>query len=289
MHCADLDRYLEAHLDGRLGRARVAALRRHLGACSGCRRRVAILDAFSREVGERVCGRRFEAVWSTLLVADEQGAALVPPRALALPPPPPPHPVLRRGPAVDRRAPPTPTPAATARPLASRASRVARRVLGMLVLAAALGALVELLTSALVGTPAPADGPLLRPPSEDSMPALHIRTGDPARLMRWLEHSLGGPYPVPPPPLGYELLGARGEQVDGTAVAAIVYRRPPELLTLYVTRGDGTLDRAVGPGALLWSGGAYRFGLAGTTRRQDLDAIRDATMMVPTGAPARVD
>ena len=46
MNCADLDRYLEAHLDGQLARGRLRALKQHLLVCTDCRLRVHGLQAF---------------------------------------------------------------------------------------------------------------------------------------------------------------------------------------------------------------------------------------------------
>src|SRR5689334_11225728 len=53
MLCSDLERYLEAYLDGRLGRSRTTILRRHLGLCGPCRARIERLRRFEREVGRQ--------------------------------------------------------------------------------------------------------------------------------------------------------------------------------------------------------------------------------------------
>jgi len=54
MLCSDLERYLEAFLDGRLGRSRTIILRRHLGLCGPCRARVERLRRFERELGRQL-------------------------------------------------------------------------------------------------------------------------------------------------------------------------------------------------------------------------------------------
>ena len=54
MQCSDLERYLEAHVDGRLGRAGSSILRRHLMGCAICRGRVAQLRDFERDVRSRL-------------------------------------------------------------------------------------------------------------------------------------------------------------------------------------------------------------------------------------------
>jgi hypothetical protein len=56
MLCSDLDRYLEIHLDGRLGRSRTAVLRRHLAACGSCRARVELLRRFERDLAHQLGG-----------------------------------------------------------------------------------------------------------------------------------------------------------------------------------------------------------------------------------------
>ena len=53
MRCGDLERYLEAFLDGRLDRGRRIVLRRHLSLCGACQTRVERLRQFERETQRR--------------------------------------------------------------------------------------------------------------------------------------------------------------------------------------------------------------------------------------------
>ena len=53
MRCGDLERYLEAFLDGRLNRGRRIVLRRHLALCGTCQTRVERLRQFERETQRR--------------------------------------------------------------------------------------------------------------------------------------------------------------------------------------------------------------------------------------------
>ena len=69
MLCSDLERYLEAFLDGRLGRSRTTILRRHLGLCGPCRARVERLRRFEREIGRQIgatAGEVPPSVWQGL-------------------------------------------------------------------------------------------------------------------------------------------------------------------------------------------------------------------------------
>jgi len=276
MHCADLDRYLEAHLDGRLGRTRAASLRRHLAVCGSCRARVLVLDAFAREVAEHVSNRCGVTVWSSLLMPDVHQATLGPPVALALPPP---LPGRRSEVARDTRLPPPPVPSRAAAPTATVASRVRRTLLrgaGCLVLFAALGAVFQFVSSVVAPPPPPpATDPRASLPPAPPV-GLDIATGDPDVLAAWFEGVLGEAYPVPAAPAGFELLGGRREWVAGQPLAAVVYRRSPDVLTLYVTPRTGGPDlRALAPSS--WAGSGWVFGIAGNWRERDLEAFRAAT------------
>lgn len=278
MHCADLDRYLEAHLDGRLGRTRTASLRRHLASCGSCRRRVLLLDAFAREVAEQVKSRCSETVWSSLLSPDVHQATLGSPVTLALPPP---FPSSWNGPPPNSRVCILRSPHPAITPAAAGVSRVRRILLrgaGCLFLFAALGSVVQLV-SAIVAPqpPLPASD---RPRSVDAQTprdvALDIATGDPEVLAAWFAGVLGEAYPVPAPPAGFELIGGRRDSFAGQPLAAIIYRRSPDLLTLYVARRTHTADlKALSPSS--WGGRNWLFGIAGNWQDPDVAAFRAAT------------
>ncbi|MFO1071411.1 MAG: zf-HC2 domain-containing protein [Geminicoccaceae bacterium] len=79
-------RYLEAFLDGRLGRSRSATLRRHLGMCAGCRARVERLRQFERDMQRRFRSMRQEgSIWRGLGVDLVAAARANPGHLLALP------------------------------------------------------------------------------------------------------------------------------------------------------------------------------------------------------------
>ncbi len=151
MNCADLDRFLEAHIEGRLGRARAAVLRRHLAQCRHCAARIHWLRAFERELALRVpalshhgrvwAGLEIEAVASAARPA--AGSMLPPPsHLLRLPPP------AKRPPQGEAR--PAARPRRRQRP-ALLLRRVLSRLLGLAVLAAALAGIIQLGAGWLVG------------------------------------------------------------------------------------------------------------------------------------------
>ncbi|MCB2052661.1 MAG: zf-HC2 domain-containing protein, partial [Geminicoccaceae bacterium] len=53
MRCSELESYLEATLEGRLGRVRTAAMRQHLATCRSCAARVTRLRRFEIELRRR--------------------------------------------------------------------------------------------------------------------------------------------------------------------------------------------------------------------------------------------
>ncbi len=144
MDCADLERYLEAHLDGQLAAGRARVLKRHLACCERCRHKLERLQAFERQLQRRFRGMRTAApVWSALevdLVGEGNGRGIP-----ALPPPPGlqalPH--LRRHRVRAGMA--LPGSAGLQRPSRGRSrSSILSRVIGIAILAAAVAAVLEL-------------------------------------------------------------------------------------------------------------------------------------------------
>ena len=67
MQCSDLDRYLEAFVDGRLSRSRTSLLRRHLDACSACQARFERLRRFESEMQDQFrTMQQLNSVWNGL-------------------------------------------------------------------------------------------------------------------------------------------------------------------------------------------------------------------------------
>ena len=67
MNCSDLERYLEACLDGGLGRGRLALLKRHVAGCRACRGRIERLCRFERDLHRRFrCMEQSASFWTPL-------------------------------------------------------------------------------------------------------------------------------------------------------------------------------------------------------------------------------
>lgn len=278
MQCGDLERYLEAFLDGRLGRSRSAILRRHLAICGGCRARVERLRQLERELQRRF--RSMEqtgSVWQGLeldLVASSRAGAshhlLAPPQAL-----PPAHDGAG-GP-----LPPAPSrrhPLLAARP---KARRRASSLAGIALIAMALGAVYQLARPYLgpggdAEAAALAYGELMR-----SDRTLAVHSEDAARVQDWLSHELERVVPEPPVPEGFRLIGAdRAELATGEAMALVYGRAGAEgdagaPLILFVqplpaeaaAAGDGPTGPAAAPQGdlqgLTWEAGSFRYRLVG--------------------------
>lgn len=138
MLCTDLDRYLEAYVDGRLGRSRTGVLRRHLEGCGRCRVKVDRLRQFERDVGSRLkTPGEARSVWqglqTELTLTASRGGAEVMTRARLLGPGPPRRAIV----AGDR-------PPATRVPLPARGRRRLSQLAGLVALALACGAVLEL-------------------------------------------------------------------------------------------------------------------------------------------------
>jgi anti-sigma factor RsiW len=81
---------------------------------------------------------------------------------------------------------------------------------------------------------------------------------------------------VPATPAGFELVGGRRDSFAGQPLAAIVYRRSPDILTLYVARKGSTTDlKALTPSS--WGERNWLFGIAGNWQDPDVAAFRAAT------------
>lgn len=223
MLCSDLDRYLEAFLDGRLGRSRTTILRRHLGLCGPCRARVERLRRFERDLGRQLGVPASEAqpsVWQGLELDLVRSFSVAGSDLIPLLRPIPPSPPRLRPPAPRARA--RPAAATDPRPaLRRRASRLA----GVLAVALAIGAIYELARAWLL----PADA------AEAAMQAyldfvagegdLALRTDDPAGLQHWFATQLGRSFPAPPVPDGFKLVGGGRAELGRQSAAMIVYAR----------------------------------------------------------------
>jgi anti-sigma factor RsiW len=221
MLCSDLERYLEAYLDGRLGRSRTTILRRHLGLCGPCRARVERLRRYEREVGRQLGGRAGAdqpSLWQGLEVdlvrSFSVGGAEIVPLLRPLPPSAP-----RLGPPAPREPARPPRTAGATATLRRRLSRLG----GVLAIALALGTLYEMARAWLT----PED------PAESAMQAylefaggksdLALKTDDPERLRAWLSAQLDRQVPTLPVPNGFRLVGGAKARLASRDAAVIAY------------------------------------------------------------------
>jgi anti-sigma factor RsiW len=221
MRCGDLERYLEAYLDGRLSRGRRTVLRRHLVLCSGCQARVERLRQFERETQARF--RALEepvSVWEGLaldLVGSQESIGEG--RLLALTRPSAPRPLIARPPArfeLPRLTDRNPRP--RMRPGRAAASRVA----GVVLIVMALGAVYELARgerdpAVAIGWAAQAYLDQQRTTAPD------LATNDADQAGAWLAAELGRPVPPVHAPIGYHLVGVSRVNQQGTPAAAVIY------------------------------------------------------------------
>ena len=286
MQCADLERYLEAFLDGRLGRSRSAILRRHLAHCGACQARVERLRQFERDPQRRF--RSLEqagSVWQGLeldLVASSRAGGTS--RLLALPRPAPPVPA---GLSEDSTPPARGHPMVAAR-AASRGA--ASRLTGVLMVAMALGALYQLAQVHLL----PSEEPTAAVRAymdflEASRPPV-MASDDAERLRQWLSDELRAAVPVPPVPDGYRAGGADRAALPTGAAGFVVYESqaaaeaatPLLLFVQPATGGAGELgaqESAVpvgwrrseaGLNELSWRTASFRYTLVGQQPEEEL-------------------
>jgi anti-sigma factor RsiW len=285
MQCADLQHYLEAYLDLRLGRSRGAILRRHLAVCPDCRARVENLRQFERDLQRQFRAMaRASSVWGGLEPTLVRSAGLAegppsmpyfgePPGPRALPPP--------SGIAAARVMPGAPPPPpAPARPSAA-GSRWGRRLIGLLLAAAAAGTAGQLWRAWFTGQPMSAEAQAFLA-IQGGEPTVDFRTDDAGRLHGWLKSRLGDAIPEPPLPATFHLVGGRVERLAETEVVAIVYHRDGEPTLLFVAPRDPSgsaaprplqADMVDGLSQLRWEGARFAYALVSRLRADDLAAF----------------
>ncbi len=272
MQCSDLERYLEAYLDLRLGRSRGAILRRHLSTCAHCRARVEHLRAFERDLQHSFRAmERAQSVWTGLEpdLVRSGGLAEAPPILPFLGPADPPRrTTAQRGEAAGRPVPRTVVrpDVAAARSRARRAAlrRWGQRAVGLaMLIAASLGATALFWRS----WNSPADpGRLAYAQWRGDDAAVQFLTSDPVSLRDWLVPALGETLPDLPSPTGFDLVGGSVEDQASPARATVVYRQGGERTLLLVSTGAD--DMAAGPpmagsgdglSQLRWSRSGYAY------------------------------
>lgn len=294
MQCADLDRYLEAFLDARLGRTRVALLRRHLNHCAHCQRRIADLRRFERQMQGMLQGRpQAVSVWTGLdldLVRSPAGAAQDQALPLQLLPRPLTGRVAAEREWLGRRRDPARRP-------------VPGRVLGPRVVLAVLAfATASMLTIGgsrfLRGDTTGSLTTDYRTLVEDST-SLPVEASDPQGLKRWLSENGGLDVPLIPLPSGFSLAGARIDRKDGLPRAIIVYRHAGNSSVLTISRATAgpaggqahaaaaapMVHRENGITRMTWPVGALAFDLISPDPPEQLFPFETGTTAPPAAAP----
>ena len=227
MRCGDLERYLEAFLDGRLGRSRSAVLRRHLALCAACQARVERLRQFERDTQRRFRSpEQTSSVWEGLeldLVGSNGavggGRLLAAPRGLL--------PLPGGEPAPERSGPRRAAGqllVATRPPGRGTASRLA----GVLLVAMALGAAYQLVRGE-IGSEAGGTAAQAYLAYRRDQAAPMLSSDDAQQVADWLAVELGRPVPLPPVPDGYRLIGATHADLAGGVAGVLIYAQTADV------------------------------------------------------------
>ncbi|MEZ5847579.1 MAG: zf-HC2 domain-containing protein [Geminicoccaceae bacterium] len=247
MHCPDLERYLEAILDGRLGRGRTAVLQKHIAQCESCRARVDELRRFETDLRRRFRAMSDEeSLWSHIDTGMDTGMAVTQgsTRIVERPPRRSPNPAstVDELPPADAVAAPLETARFSGkggdRPLLRRLLPVA----GM-VLAIGLAGLGLLGASHMLGFWSVEQGvdETYRAVADGSNPP-GLRTDDGRMLQHWLTARLGLQLPAVPTDVSLPVTGGDVRAIDGVDTAIIAYDGGEQPVLLLIRPADD-LDR----------------------------------------------
>lgn len=240
MHCSDLERYLEAHLDGRLGRNRSAILQRHLSSCTNCCKRVEDLRRFEQDLhGKFRTMRAAATLWDTLETALVSTASskpvaktqsdfrdpvfLQPTPAQGL------NEAASHFRPVGNKSTETVAGSAPTKKIVSPISRWLMAATGlMLVGITSIWAFENYRTHALLATLTGVE------PGAGS----GMKTDDVFILRNWLGRELGYPMPQPPMPQGFQLTGGSVVDRETGSSAVISYESETGLAVLHMRMSD---------------------------------------------------
>jgi anti-sigma factor RsiW len=289
MQCSDLERYLEAYLDLKLGRSRGAILRRHLSGCVACRLKVDRLRQFERELQRYFRAmERVGSVWSGLEpdLVRSGGQASLPALPLFLS-----SDMVRGASASAAAVGPRQASHGTVRTLRpasaqrghSTLRRWGRRLVGAVLISAAVGAAASLgrywLTESWVASTVRAY--LWFRNGHDR---LELKTNQAAQLADWVAARVGFVLPLPQTPPGFTLQGGRFEQIGEVATATVVYTRGDQATLLYITpRVAGQTTDVTSPDAgttdgishVLWAMQDAAYSVVSTLPPSDLMAFAE--------------
>jgi anti-sigma factor RsiW len=286
MHCSDLERYLEACLDGQLGDSRRRALKDHLGFCGSCRERVDGLRRFEADLQRRLRAMQHEAsLWQPLgleaVTTAPPARRLVPASLPAAEPA-----VAASGGLLARRGHRLRAAAAGgAAPVAPGGiGRRLQGIAGIALLVAAAGAVAELTITGLSWLGGDRRAAVYRAYVDGDV-KLDLRTAEPGRLSYWLAEQLGGPVSLPATPGGFTLFGGAAAlegAPDQAAMAVYTTASGPALLLIEaaIAGGDGTLGESKvvvesGLARLDWQDGGHAYSLIGALPPDKLALFAD--------------
>ncbi len=228
MHCSDLERYLEACLDGQLGDSRRQALHDHLAICLSCRGRVDGLRHFEADLQRRLRAMQHEAsLWQPLGLETVGGTPVAPLPAPGL---------LEAAPEVVPGPPRRgrhPLRLATARPAAGPAKWRLSNLAGAALLVAAAAAVANMALNGLGWWLGGDKRQAVYRAYLDGDLQLDLRTADPDALEAWLGQQLAEPVHVPAPPASFTLVGGEADASllpEGTVLAVYGEDEGPALL-----------------------------------------------------------
>jgi anti-sigma factor RsiW len=262
MHCSDLERYLEACLDGQLGESRRRSLQDHLRLCRGCAERVDGLRRFEADLQRRLRAMQHEAsLWQPLGLETVHGGPA--PSALPIPAAPldAPTPARLR----HRHRLRVATLAAAPEP---KPRRRLQSLAGVALLAAALGALADMALGGFGWLQGDKRTAVYRA-YLDGAAELDLVTEEPAQLEAWFATKLGAPVDLPTPPAAFDLVGGTTGDVGLAAETGLaVYRSAAGPVLLLIENALGRTV-AVEPGPMVedgltrrdWQSGPYAYSL----------------------------
>ena len=237
MHCPDLERYLEACLDGQLGDGRRQALHDHLAVCASCRGRVDGLRHFEADLQRRLRAMQHEAsLWQPLGLETVGGTG----RA-SLPTPPPGLAETGAGSqATLDGTPDNAQPSTGGHPLRLLASRSAsgpswwrlQNLAGAALLVAAVAAITDMALTGIGWLGGDKRQAVYRAYLDGDL-ELDLRTSDPGKLETWLAKQLAAPVDLPDAPASFALVGGKAESPvlpDGSVMAVYGEDEGPALL-----------------------------------------------------------
>ena len=237
MHCSDLERYLEACLDGQLGDGRRRALHDHLAICAGCRGRVDGLRYFEADLQRRLRAMQHEAsLWQPLgleTVGGRGGAAL-PTSSPGLEETDGGSQAIGDGPqeTVPLPAIGHPLRRVVARPATGPSWWRLQNLAGAALLVAAVAALTNMALSGLGWIGGDKRQAVYRAYLDGDL-QLDLRTGDPGELEPWLAEQLAAPVDLPDAPASFALVGGEADPSvlpDGSVMAVYGDDAGPALL-----------------------------------------------------------